>query len=106
MRLIDADAVIDRYYAEWEYHCIKMDEDDREWLRQCIDQAPTIEAEPVRHGRWVPVDCEHPCDEWDCTACGGRRTFLIEMDADDMEECYPYCPNCGAKMDGGNSDAR
>lgn len=44
MRLIDADAVISRYYAEWEYHCIKMEKDEREWLKQCIEQADTVDA--------------------------------------------------------------
>ena len=53
VRLIDADAVLDRYYADWEYHCITMAEDDRQWLRQCIDHAPTIDAVPVVHGRWT-----------------------------------------------------
>lgn len=52
-----------------------------------------------KRGEWEPVDKEANCDEWDCTACGQRRTFLCEMDADDMKEYYRYCPNCGAKME-------
>lgn len=90
MRLIDADALLERMKRTNRYFDVKFD----------IMESPAVDAEPVRHGRWVPVDGKHPCDEWDCTACGERRTFLVEMDADDMEECYPYCPNCGAKMDG------
>lgn len=67
--------------------------------RTKILRLPYAEAEPVKHGRWVPVDGESPCDEWDCTACNVRQTFLCEMDEDDMREDYKRCPNCGAKMD-------
>ena len=90
MRPIDADAVINRYYAEWEYHYIRLDDDKRAWLIQCIGQAPTLDVEPVRHGRWIErsdkdiISVTHP---YVCNLCG-----RVEM----MKE--PYC-NCGAKMD-------
>lgn len=64
-----------------------------------IEDFPAADVAPVVHGRWVAVDGDSPCDEWDCTACGQRRTYMCEMDADDMKEFYPYCPNCGARMD-------
>ena len=92
MRLIDADAVLDRYYADWEYHCITMAEDDRQWLRQCIDHAPTINAVPVVHGRWVHLGG----DEWCCSACGN----VIHTEGRWEKPDENYCPNCGAKMDG------
>lgn len=58
-------------------------------------------AESVRHGKWIPADGDDiPCDEWECTACGERRVFMYEMDEEDMNDTYLYCPNCGAKMDG------
>lgn len=47
---------------------------------------------PVRHGRWK---CNKPCP-----VCGGDR--FEGLDADIWADCEPpYCPNCGAKMDGG-----
>lgn len=46
----------------------------------------TIEAEPVRHGRWV----YKPAEGTVCSMCG------------EMTICeYKFCPNCGARMDGG-----
>lgn len=55
-----------------------------------------IDAEPVRHGRWI-FSPDH--SEGVCTHCNfkiyGRpyqNTYLIVP--------YNYCPNCGAKMDG------
>ena len=88
MRLIDADAVIDRYYAYWEYHCINMGEDDRQWLRRCIDDAPTIDAEPVKHGVWLPQILLGE-RVWDCSEC---KTLGSPH--------WKRCPVCEAKMDG------
>lgn len=50
---------------------------------------PTIEAEPVRHGRWEYVDYGG-FGNWHCTVC--RKICICNGDFD-------YCPNCGAKMD-------
>ena len=58
-----------------------------------IKNAPTIEAEPVKHGRWS----HHYDDELvsgTCTVCGWQ-SMIMETDVADM----PYCPNCGARMD-------
>ena len=46
-----------------------------------IENAPAVDAEPVRHGRW-----EHGMR---CTQCG-----QIDLSKPN------YCPNCGARMDG------
>ena len=47
MRLIDADKAIGRYYTEWEKQDISDGAQDRDWLKQCIDEAPAIDAVPV-----------------------------------------------------------
>lgn len=74
-------------------------ESDHQWelSRNCfindaikhIQEQPTIEAEPVVHGRWIPHDrmTRSPLvKNYACSNCGvdGHRTN--------------YCPNCGAKM--------
>lgn len=41
-RPIDADAVLDRYYAEFEKQDICDGSQDRNWLMQCIDEAPPL----------------------------------------------------------------
>ena len=46
-----------------------------------IDHAPTVD--PVKHGRWE--DCSNG---WMCSLC-----------KHDARKDYPYCPNCGARMD-------
>ena len=56
------------------------------WVED-IEAAPTIEAEPVRHGRWIPQDVTFT--RFMCSACKSRN-HAYRTD---------YCPNCGAKMD-------
>ena len=61
-----------------------------------IDEAPSVDAEPVRHGRWVHgIILNH---EWrKCSEC------LVSQD---IFGCFTYCPNCGSKMDGGVDDVK
>ena len=47
---------------------------------------------PVRHGRWVPTEAPFMNECEDCSVCGYRTVWGHR---------YNYCPNCGAKMDGG-----
>ena len=54
-----------------------------------IEVAPAVDAEPVRHGKWVEDDYGF----YHCK-CG--------WEFDEPEDSsYEYCPSCGAKMDGG-----
>lgn len=55
-----------------------------------VKEAPTIEAEPVRHGRWSDDRYRYKCE-----GCG--KWVLLEDGTADMN----YCPECGRKMDGG-----
>lgn len=41
-RIIDADAVLDRYYAEFEQQDICDGAEDRDWLMKCLTEAPAI----------------------------------------------------------------
>ena len=60
-----------------------------------LREAPTIDVTPVRHGRWVSVP--HKLARV-CSVCNRDEPYkFADIDAD----VYDYCPNCGAKMDGG-----
>ena len=59
-----------------------------------ISEAPTVDAVEVKHGLWISyLDGEHimPDVYFKCNRCGSRGHRLR----------WHYCPNCGAKMDGG-----
>lgn len=81
MRLINADEMMLKIDMHGTNKFGMLDED----IRQFINDAPTIDAEPVKHGMWLPHKILASSK---CSLC--RRAFAGET---------PYCPNCGAKMD-------
>ena len=83
MRLIDADALEPMECGIDEMTFLAVDFDD-------IKNAPTIDAEPVRYGEWV----EFQKYNFECSECG-KHVTKPSMALDN------FCPNCGAKMDGG-----
>ena len=91
MRLIDADALIEEMK---ECAITRQDLYCNGYAKAFIDNAPTIEAEPVRHGQWEyrAVDTPNLGRKYEmyCTACGKTP---------DPEKWYDFCPMCGAKMD-------
>lgn len=54
---------------------------------------PTVEAVPVRHGKWNKV--KHYDNVFSCSYCGELTTETV-MGTPRFE----FCPMCGAKMDG------
>jgi hypothetical protein len=52
---------------------------------------PTIEAEPVRHGRWKKKNGEIYCTN--CKKSKWSESFEL------MLRGFDFCPHCGAKMD-------
>ena len=65
----------------------------RSGLIDSISKLPAADVAPVRHGQWEPGN---PI----CPICGGNK--FKDLDADIWCDWQPdFCPNCGAKMDGG-----
>ena len=96
MRLIDAEAFlkmeIDRCgSAPLVGTCTS----DNEYLSERLKKAPTIEATPVVHGRWIgkPICGNDNCR---CSECGSWHHIHANLRGEVMQK---YCPNCGAKMD-------
>lgn len=56
-----------------------------------IKQAPTIDAVPVRHGRWIyhPDDLFPGDSTQECSCCHEEEYLTLYNEN--------YCPNCGAK---------
>lgn len=70
---------------------------------EAIEKAPTIDAEPVRHGRWIPVKVCSVETKFKCSEC--NRTIIVCNDyfgraTEWASSEYPYC-HCGAKMNEG-----
>ena len=62
-------------------------------IEAIIDDLPTIDAEPVRHGRWEKASEYMPI--YVCSECKERNLFKNGNNV-----FSNYCPNCGAKMRG------
>lgn len=68
-----------------------------------IENFPNADVAPVRHGRWIPLTectnegvycsiCKKKVWKSDYAQCSKKSRNKLESN---------YCPNCGAKMDGG-----
>lgn len=124
MRLIDADAL--RKELMTSLKLILFDGSrlgahdflvERESVVGLIMDAPTIDAEPVRHGRWEwyedwgPSTWLEPPDlnnaGWKCSNCGiDLGDYLTDclgvtvyVDEEDKMPKIKSCPHCSAKMD-------
>ena len=61
-----------------------------------LNQFPVADVAPVRHGRWVEKEKYTFGIMYDCSLCEDRIL--------DNGHTWNYCPNCGAKMDGGDGN--
>ena len=69
-----------------------------DFITHFLDRCPTVDAVEVVHGRWkVARESEISKEVW-CTACG-EGFYLHKKNTVPIDK-MPYCPNCGAKMDG------
>ena len=64
-----------------------------DYIRGKIENMPVTGGAPVRHGRWG-VDGVYVV----CSVC---NRFTLSPILKRLQT-FKYCPNCGAKMDGGN----
>lgn len=73
-------------------------------FKHTVQDQPTIEAEPVRHGRWITKDSKTA----KCSFCGWwqhARMYYLPDDIQEFSKCYLFCTACGTKMDGGAENA-
>lgn len=59
-----------------------------------LDNQPTVDAEPARHGHWVRNDNS----TYSCSEC---HSWI----PNEQHYYARYCLYCGAKMDGGENEA-
>ena len=73
-----------------------------------IKSIPAADVALVRHGRWERIGIKgrkglpiYPC----CSACG-MVSAAYRSEWEGLRGAWKFCPNCGAKMDGGAENAR
>ena len=67
--------------------------EDEKTLDQIIDEEPTIEAEPVKHAKWINHRNDDGHNIADCSECGSTIQWF------GYDEKPMYCCMCGARMD-------
>lgn len=91
MRLIDADELIDHKFKSASERMDLSVAYMKGWndaIDSIDENAPTIEAEPIRHGHWTRIGHIETWVVYKCSMCENQTI-----------DNGNYCPNCGAKMD-------
>lgn len=83
MRLIDAD--------KFDLSLFDCDCSWSEIAEKIIKNAPTVDVQPVKHGRWEVIEHSEGRELCKCSSCGEILMFYYGF-------CPKYCPDCGAKM--------
>lgn len=78
--------ILETMLDEGKFDCLM---DGNRSINQSADVAPVV------HGRWEKCDNLKP----KCSVCGEYHLYAWS----DYRKCN-YCPNCGAKMDGGEDN--
>ena len=90
--LISRSALLSKTRTIKPPECNSCEYEHMEYVRaEDVRNAPAVDAEVVRHGRWVHLGG----DEWCCPVCGE----VIHTEGSWEKPTCNYCPNCGAKMD-------
>lgn len=86
MRLIDADAL-----PKYTGYALSANE-----VAKAVENAPTIEAEPVRRGRWIEKEGYNGDTYYDCSICLESWSMI---EGTPWDNGMAYCPHCGARME-------
>ena len=86
-------------YGSCERCNAELDTSDEPCYYECIANAIINNGyRKQREGKWIFKQTYYEADECNCSVCGQLMTTRkgVRMS---------YCPNCGAKMKGGDTDA-
>lgn len=67
-------------------------------VRKALQMTPTADVQEVRHGKWHTIRETIDSKTTECTAC--MKSFFFMRKGQLNIDLMPYCPHCGAKMDG------
>ena len=95
-RLIDVERAKRATYEE-----IFWTESEQAAVRHFLAKFPRVDAVEVVHGHWKIFDDGYGCELMSCSVC---KAEFYDGDNDTVDHTHNYCPNCGAKMDGGHED--
>ena len=103
-RYIDADKLIDTLKAIQQEHSPNLTKATNEAIdlglslsMRKVREQPTADVVEVKHGKWVDkFNRNRIATQSFCSVCGNHSG----IGGIESNRHKPYCPNCGAKMDG------
>lgn len=96
---IEREALLEQLRAMESYNASPMYRRGYDDCVATVLKAPTADVTPVVHGRWLHSGYECHFEVVKCSECN-HEAFAIALYVCDGN----YCPNCGARMDGGAVD--
>ena len=121
---IERETLLTELQEEIDFETTMYTEEQNKWFNiglKCairdVKRQPTADVAPVVHGEWIEDGYyDNPCV---CSVCGAEADYvskfnetfdydweenLVPTGYEEIKEYIrtPYCPNCGARMDGGN----
>ena len=63
-----------------------------------IAALPAADVREDSHAHWIKLDMHRGMEQYKCSSCQ-ESCYVPECMGEPM---YSYCPNCAAKMDGGD----
>ena len=82
--LIDRDTLLEKFQDEKVYNVSPLH-------LMLIEDAPAVDAAPVRRGQWIKYD--------GYTECSECEYWYNSPECEDSSDRHAYCPNCRVKMD-------
>ena len=102
-KYIDADVLHIKMEDLYEHHIEMRNFSANGAVADCLDlldETPTADVVEVKHGEWFLLD-----------ECSNEGVYCSVCHKKVYKKCYAnqklkskYCPNCGAKMDGGKAE--
>ena len=91
MRLVDADALKSKMTVD------ALRGHKRIWVCGVIDDAPTINEQPVKHGKWYETHCDLICGvcKWEYS---DELPYMSRNGYDSYYEAFAFCPHCGSRL--------
>ena len=106
-RYIDAEKLLEELQEEIEFKTTMYTEEQNKWFNiglKCavrdVKSQPTADVEEAKHGEWHLLD-ECSNEGIYCSICHKK---VYRKDYANQKVKSKYCPNCGAKMDGGKAE--
>lgn len=95
---------VGRYGRGYVYGSDREKYDAWDEIIDALENAPAADVAPVVHGRWIHSryeDCSEQFELVKCSQCN-HEAYAMAL----YVHGGNYCPNCGAKMDGGDNTER